>query len=112
MTLPDPPPLEIDPRTLAELRAAGSAHAVLDVREDWEVALAALPDALRVPLGSLAQAEQELPRDRPLVVVCHHGRRSLLATRHLRAKGFAQATNLRGGLDAWALEVDPQMPRY
>lgn len=106
------PPLEIDPQHLAELRAAGEPLAILDVREPWELAICGFAEAIGVPLGELAGREAELPRDRLLVVVCHTGRRSLLATRHLRQLGMARVTNLKGGVEGWALTVDPAMPRY
>jgi rhodanese-related sulfurtransferase len=112
VTLPDPPPSEIDPQDLADLRTGLAPYAILDVREDWETKLADFPEAIHIPLGSLAGNEVALPRDRFLVVVCHHGRRSGLATRHLRSLGFTRATNLSGGIDAWATDVDPGMPRY
>ena len=70
------------------------------------------PEALDVDLGALAGREHELPRDRPLIVFCHTGRRSLLATQYLRRLGLNQAVNLRGGVGAYALEVDPSMARY
>jgi rhodanese-related sulfurtransferase len=112
MVLPDPPPLEIAPEELAALRAAGGGHAIVDVREAWEVAICGFPEALHVPLGELAQRVGELPAERPLVVVCHTGRRSLLATRYLRQAGRGRATNLQGGVEAWALSIDPHMARY
>jgi rhodanese-related sulfurtransferase len=112
MPLPDPPPLEIAPEDLAALRAQGDAHAILDVREAWEVAICGFGEALHVPLGELAQRVDELPAEQPLVVVCHTGRRSLLATRYLRGAGLRRATNLQGGVEAWALSIDPDMARY
>lgn len=112
MPLPDPPPLEIAPEDLAALRGSGDEHAILDVREAWEVAICGFPEALHVPLGELAQRVGELPAERPLVVVCHTGRRSLLATRYLRGAGLGCATNLQGGVEAWALAVDRAMARY
>ena len=112
MTLPDPPPPEIDPQDLADLRTGLAPYVILDVREAWETRLANFPEAVHIPLGSLAGGEAALPRDRFLVVVCHHGRRSEAATRHLRGLGFRRATNLVGGIDAWATDVDPDMPRY
>ncbi len=112
MTLPHPPPLEIDPAELAELRAGSAAYAVLDVREAWELEICGFPEAIHLPLGALSGRERELPQDRALVVVCHSGRRSLLATRHLRELGLSRAVNLRGGVEAFALEVDPGMSRY
>ena len=69
-------------------------------------------EALHLPLGALGGREQELPGDRPLVVICHTGHRSLLATRHLRRLGLGEAVNLRGGVEAYALEVDSTMARY
>jgi rhodanese-related sulfurtransferase len=112
MPLPDPPPLEITPLQLAALREAGAAHAIVDVREAWELEICGFPGALHLPLGELAQRAGELPAERPLVMVCHTGQRSLLATHYLRQAGLGRATNLRGGVEAWALTVDPAMARY
>ena len=109
--VPDPLPLEIAPATLADWRTRGLAAVIVDVREAWELAICGFAEALHVPLGQLAGREPELPSDRPLVMVCHSGRRSLLATRHLRARGLP-ATNLGGGVEAYALTVDPTMARY
>ena len=105
-------PPEIEPAALARLRQGAEPYAVLDVREPWELAICGFAEAIPLPLGALAGREHELPRDRPLIVVCHHGRRSLLATRHLRQCGLVHAVNLRGGVEAYALEVDRAMARY
>lgn len=104
--------LEIDVGTLAAWRAGSRPHAVLDVREPWEVALAAFPGALSVPMREIPARVAELPRDVPLVVLCHHGSRSLRVTYWLRAQGLAQAVNLRGGIDAWSSQIDPTVPAY
>ena len=109
---PEPLPLEIDPAELARLRSAGQAYALLDVRESWELAICGFPEALHVPLGELAGREHELPRDRSLIVFCHSGRRSLLAAQYLRRLGLNEVVNLRGGVEAYAVEVDPSMARY
>jgi adenylyltransferase/sulfurtransferase len=53
-----------------------------------------------------------LPRDRPILVLCHHGGRSRRVTQFLRAHGFAHATNIAGGIDAWAVHVEPSLARY
>lgn len=105
-------PLEIAPAELARLRQGAEPYAVLDVRELWELAICGFAEAIALPLGALGGHEHELPRDRTLVVICHSGRRSLLATRHLRQQGLERAVNLRGGVEAYALEVDPTMARY
>ncbi len=107
-----PLPLEIDPGALAGWRAEPDGCVLVDVRESWELAICGFAEAIHRPLGELVGRESELPRDRPLVVVCHTGQRSLLATRHLRRLGWSRAVNLRGGLEAYALEVDPGMARY
>jgi rhodanese-related sulfurtransferase len=108
----DPLPLEIDAAELAGLRSGPQAYALLDVREPWELAICGFSEALHVPLGALAGREHELPRDRPLIVFCHRGHRSLLATQYLRRLGLSEAVNLRGGVETYALEVDPSMARY
>lgn len=88
------------------------AYAILDVRETWELDICKLDGCIHIPLNDLVEKKNGLPDDRPIVVVCHLGQRSLLATQHLRAAGFDHAVNLRGGVDAWADHVDPEMRRY
>jgi len=105
-------PFEIDVATLRELRDSGVEHTVLDVREAWELDICALPDSMHVPLQQVPAATGRIPRDRVLVVVCHHGMRSAQATRWLRAQGWGNATNLAGGIDAWAQLVDTSMRTY
>ncbi len=102
----------IDVARLSELRASGEPHHVLDVREAWERDIAALEPSLHVPMADLPTAVDSLPRDRTLVVICHSGVRSHHATAWLRASGFDRAVNLRGGIDAWATQIDPTMRRY
>jgi len=99
-------------RALADLRSAGADLVVLDVREPAELAICALEGALHVPMAEIPARTGELPLDRPLVVVCHHGVRSRAVVDFLRRAGFDNALNLDGGVDAWALEIDPSMPRY
>ncbi|HEX7045621.1 MAG TPA: rhodanese-like domain-containing protein [Burkholderiales bacterium] len=85
---------------------------VLDVREPWEVEICALPGSTCIPMAEIPGRIDELPRDRPIVVVCHHGMRSLQVARYLDARGFAPLYNLTGGIDAWARDVDPGVVRY
>lgn len=107
-----PAPLEIGVAEFAALRDQGTAHVILDVREPWETAICGFEEALEVPLGSLPGRRHEIPQDRPVIVVCHHGQRSLVAADFLRRAGLARASSLQGGVEAWAIEVDPGMPRY
>jgi rhodanese-related sulfurtransferase len=109
---PETLPIEIDVATLAAWRAQGVPHAVLDVREPWELEIASLEGALAVPMGDVPSRLGELPREAPLVILCHHGGRSMRVTAWLRSRGFGMAINLAGGIDAWAREVDPALPTY
>jgi len=94
--------------TPAEL-AARDDVLLVDVREPWEAAIASIPGSVLVPLGTIAEAEFDDAR--PIVVYCHHGVRSQTAREQLAARGIP-ATSLAGGIDAWALRVDPSMARY
>ncbi len=89
------------------------SYYLLDVREVWEVEICALPSHRHIPMGELpARAQQELDPEAHIIVVCHHGRRSLIVARWLREQGFERVQSLAGGLEAWACEIDPTMPRY
>lgn len=105
------------PLDVAELRAmlhAGAPVHLLDVRETWEHATAALPGSQLIPLGQLMDRAWEIepPDGALLVVYCHHGIRSMKAAMALEAMGFRDVANLTGGIDAWSREVDPAVPRY
>ena len=87
---------------------------LLDCREPEEFAIARIEGARLIPMGEipLRLAELDPWRDKPIVVHCNHGVRSLRVARFLREKGFAQACSMRGGIDAWSAEIDPKVPRY
>ena len=97
---------------LARMRDDGEPVCILDIREPWEVAICAIPGSMHVPLAKLAQCVDDLPSDRPVVALCHHGARSARATTFLRSKGLALAVNLEGGIDAWAVRIDPTVRLY
>jgi rhodanese-related sulfurtransferase len=103
---------EISVQELDAWRQAGRDIAVLDVREPWEVELCSLAGALSIPLQTLPARFGELPTDRPLVVLCHHGMRSQQAVHWLRRNGLGNAVNLAGGIDAWARQIEPSMGVY
>ena len=107
-------PLELDVHAVAALRAAGEGFLLLDCREPDEHATAHIPGAVLVPMAEIpARLDLLEPhRARRIVVHCHHGGRSLRVTRFLRQRGFTGAQNMAGGIDAWALEIDPTTPRY
>jgi len=86
---------------------------LIDVREPWEFETARVEGSLLMPMGDVSsRAHQELDPEERLVVVCHHGIRSMNVTVWLRNQGFEQAQSLRGGIDAWSAEVDPTVARY
>ena len=96
----------------AAWRQVDAPHVLLDVREAPELAICGLENALHIPMGQVAALREQLPRDVPLVVMCHHGARSLRVVQFLRNGGWNNAINLEGGIDAWADQVDTAMRRY
>jgi rhodanese-related sulfurtransferase len=90
----------------------GNSVVLLDVREHAELSLAAVPGALHIPMREVPMRLQDLARDRPIVVLCHSGRRSYMVADYLRGQGFADVFNLKGGIDAWSTQLDSRVPRY
>ena len=85
---------------------------VLDVRDPWEHEVCVIPDSKLLPMQEIPARWQELPADADIVVVCHHGMRSLQVAGFLKQSGLDRVYNLSGGIAAWAERVDPDMPRY
>jgi rhodanese-related sulfurtransferase len=103
---------EISPAQAAALLKENKAR-FIDVREPWEFATAQIAGSVLMPMGDVpSRAHQELDPDERLVILCHHGARSLNTAVWLRNQGFEQAQSLRGGIDAWSAEVDPSVARY
>ena len=103
---------DINVQALSNARDEGVELTLLDVREDEELALCAINGALRIPMQEVPRRIPDLPRNQPLVVMCHHGGRSDQVAQFLRGHGFTNVHNLAGGIDSWALMVDPKMCRY
>tara|TARA_R100001129_G_C5149090_1_gene198316 strand:+ start:54 stop:380 length:327 start_codon:yes stop_codon:yes gene_type:complete len=104
--------LDISCAELASRLDANAPIALLDVREDWELEICAIDQALHIPLSQLSGRLDELAPDMPLAIICHHGVRSRHAGLLLEDHGFKELFNVRGGIDAWALEVERDMSRY
>ncbi len=103
---------EISPAEASALLNGGQAR-LIDVRERWEFDTARIAGSVLMPMGDVpSRANQELDPDERLVILCHHGMRSLNVAVWLRNQGFEQAQSLRGGIEAWASEVDPAVGRY
>jgi rhodanese-related sulfurtransferase len=104
---------EISAGQLKSLQKTGEPFLLLDVREPWEFETAKIEGAKNIPMGDIpTRANQELDPDAHIVVVCHHGVRSLTVTNWLRQQGFEKVQSMRGGIDGWARTVDPKVPLY
>ena len=103
---------EISASEAAALLKEKSAR-IIDVREPWEYSTAHVEDSVLIPMGEVpARANQELDPDEHLILLCHHGIRSMNVTVWLRNQGFEKVQSLRGGIEAWSTEVDRTIPRY
>ena len=92
---------------------AGESFVLLDVREPWEFETARVAGAKLMPMGDVpSRAHQELDPEEHIVVMCHHGVRSMNVTVWLRQQGFENAQSMRGGIDAWSRNVDEKVPKY
>jgi adenylyltransferase/sulfurtransferase len=102
---------DISAKDLAE-RVKSNHLKLLDVREPHELQISALPEAVNIPLGQLAARLPELDSAQEMVVFCKAGTRSARALELLVSAGFRKVKNLKGGINAWAQEVDPSLPIY
>lgn len=86
---------------------------LIDVREEGEYQTAHIEGSVLLPLSQFAEkALKELKPEEELIIHCHHGGRSQRACEFLKAQGFQKLSNLAGGIDAWSVKIDPQVPRY
>lgn len=105
--------VEISPAQFAAMRQADGNTVLLDVREPWEISTASIPGSLNIAMGDIpSQAHAALDPDQPVIVLCHHGMRSLSVTMWLRREGFDKAQSLAGGIDQYSREIDPGIPLY
>ena len=104
---------EITPEELKLLRDSGNGVTVLDVREPWEYERAKIAGSKHIAMSDIpARFNQELDPEGHIVVVCHHGVRSMNVTAWLRQQGFEKVQSLQGGIDRWARQIDPTVPLY
>jgi rhodanese-related sulfurtransferase len=106
-------PLELNPSEVKELIDRKQAVRLIDVREPEEYALARIEGSELIPMGTVPANLQKLEdSDGALIVICHHGVRSLQVAAWLRGHGVENAQSMSGGIDAWSRFIDPAVGRY
>ncbi len=107
-------PLEIEPQEVHALLQSDDDFLLLDCRTAPEHDIARIEPATLIPLQEMSIRADELEpwRNRPIVVYCHHGSRSLIITRLLRHLGFEDVRSMNGGIDRWSTEIDSSVPLY
>jgi rhodanese-related sulfurtransferase len=104
---------EITPEEVKKKLDSGDDLTLIDVREPWEFERSYIEGAKLMPMGDVpSRANQELDPEAHIVVICHHGVRSMNVTAWLRQQGFEKAQSVRGGIDAWSRFVDASVPTY
>jgi rhodanese-related sulfurtransferase len=105
--------LEITVDQLKQQLSSEHPPLLLDVREPWEYQTAHIETSTLIPMNEIpARAHQELDDEAPILVLCHHGARSLSVAAWLRQQGFDKVQSVSGGIDAWSRTIDPTIPRY
>jgi rhodanese-related sulfurtransferase len=103
---------EIQSEELQRMRDAGENFTLLDCREPWEYQAAHIEGAAHIPMQDIPARIQELDPEEHIVVICHHGVRSMNVTAWLRQQGYDKAQSVAGGIDRWSRLVDPKVPTY
>ncbi len=104
--------MQIEPRAVKQRLDGGGKFLLVDVREPWEHEICRIEGAKLIPMGALAGNLAALEQAEEVVLYCHHGIRSLDAAAWLRAQGVEGVRSLSGGIERWAIEIDPSVPRY
>jgi rhodanese-related sulfurtransferase len=104
--------IEIAPREVESLIARGGKFLFVDVREKWEHETARIEGAVLIPLREIPSNLATLAGTKEIVLFCHHGVRSRDAAAWLREQGVEGARSMTGGIERWATEIDPLVPRY
>ena len=91
---------------------AGEELQIIDVREPFELEICQVENALHIPMQQVPNQMSKIPQDKTLVVMCHHGVRSMRVVNFLKAQGVSNIYNMDGGIDRWAIEIDRNMNKY
>jgi len=102
----------ISVRDLKQKLASNGSLVIVDVREPFEYEIAHIENSKLIPLAELTARLDELDPAKEIVAICHTGTRSAYAVQLLQSAGFSRASNLKGGIGAWANEIDPAMQKY
>lgn len=105
----------VDQITVHDLKAKmdrGEKFVLVDVRMQNELDICSFGNAVHIPLHLLTTRFHELDPESEIILVCHHGSRSMQAAYFLVNQGYRKVANLVGGIDAWAAHIDPNMARY
>lgn len=100
----------ITPAELKRRLDSGESLIVIDVREDWELAITRVPFATHIPMDEIIERVDEIPKDRQVVFMCKAGGRSAQVASYLATRGYPDSLNLEGGILNWARQVDPKLP--
>jgi rhodanese-related sulfurtransferase len=104
--------LEITPKAVKERLDLGEKFLFIDVREAWEHEKARIEGSTLIPMREIPASRAQIEQAEDVIVFCHHGMRSMDVAVWLRGQGFDQARSMSGGIERWAAEVDPSVPRY
>ena len=112
-SMPEEFPLEVSVTEVKQRRdAAPDRTMIIDVREPYELEICRVEGATHIPMRQIPEHVDSLERDKHLFILCHSGGRSRRVTEFLRARGLSAVSNITGGIDAWAAEIEPEMRRY
>ncbi|MCK5895465.1 MAG: rhodanese [Cocleimonas sp.] len=103
---------ELSVSELLTLRNSDQSYLLLDIREPAEVMYCTFPNSLHIRMHQIPSQWQTLPSNQSIIVFCHYGTRSRMVVQFLQQQGMSNVTNLTGGIDAWAIEIEPEMERY
>lgn len=103
--------LSLSPQQLAEWKKAGTAHQLIDIREQYEVETCSI-GGLHIPMGEVVSRLEEIRRDVPVIIHCKSGRRSEAVVAHLNRMGFHNVSSLEGGIISWIDTIDSTLERY
>ena len=104
--------IEKEPLEVKELLDSGTDMVLVDVREKWEFEYCRIPNSIHISVTDIPDNISKLETKKPLILVCHNGRRSRHIGEELIKKGFDNLINLKGGVDQWADDIDMSMPKY